>query len=259
MNIVVIDSGVDFKHKVFDNVNVLNYTFNKKIDDWELNMQPKITNGHGTAVSSIIVNGINNLTLYSFALFDSLESSNEELVKCLQYISKNIECSLINMSLGTVTYCAKLYDICKELSEKNIIIVSAFDNNGGISYPAAFDCVIGVDASFRCKKKDDFVYIENSVVNVKAKGLNQRVAWLDNKYQITQGASYSCGYVSNYILKLLLKEQINLEQVLNHFSQNNIYKYDNALIGDVSHQVEFKRIALYPYNKEISSIINCSS
>jgi hypothetical protein len=37
-----------------------------------------------------------------------------------------------------------LYTACKSLTNKGIILVSAFDNAGSLSFPAAFPNVIGV-------------------------------------------------------------------------------------------------------------------
>lgn len=57
-----------------------------------------------------------------------------------------------------------------------VILISAYDNAGAISYPAAFPEVIGVDSDIRCTRWDDFLVIEgeNDNITVYAKGGNHR-------------------------------------------------------------------------------------
>lgn len=257
MNIVLIDSGIDSSHQIFKGINIVHYKYNCQSEQWEIVMNPPVHNGHGTGVASIIVNKLKDITVFSFLLFDeNLQCLEENLINCLEYIYANIDCSLINMSLGTSKYIPELYHICQKIREKRIILVAAFSNDGGISYPAAFDCVIGVDSSSRCKKSNEFVYVKNSCINVKAKGTNQRVAWLNQKYIITQGVSYSCGYISNYIIQLLQKGISKYEDILNNILNNSIFVYDNIPEEVKENHINFERIAVYPYNKEISSIVN---
>lgn len=55
--------------------------------------------------------------------------------------------NVIHMSVGLEYYSRELENVCRELFRKGTIIVNAFSNDGGISYPAAFKTVIGVDAN----------------------------------------------------------------------------------------------------------------
>lgn len=257
MNIVLIDSGIDNSHKIFEGINIVHYKYDCQSEQWKIDMNPIIHNGHGTGVASIIVNKLKDITIFSFLLFDeNLQCSEENLISCLEYVYTNINCSLINMSLGTLKYIPELYHICQKIREKGTVLVAAFSNDGGISFPAAFDCVIGVDSSFRCRKSNEFVYVKNSNINIKAKGANQRVAWLNQKYIITQGVSYSCGYVSNYIIQLFEKGITKYEDILNNILINSIFVYDNVPEELKVNKVNFQKIAVYPYNKEISSIVN---
>ncbi len=257
MNIVLIDSGIDATHKAFENVEIINYLYDDIIHSWRMTLKHEVYSGHGTGVASIIINNTEDITIYSFKVFDEqLQCTEEMLLNCLEYVYNNIECSLINMSLGTLQYNEKLYNICKMLENKNVIIISAFSNDGGISYPAAFDCVIGVDASFRCIRNDQFVFVRNSVINVKAKGANQRIAWIDNKYMITQGASYACGYVTNFVIKLYQKGVIKFQDILQEICNKSSYIYETKYIEESTKEIIFDRVALFPYNKEISSIVN---
>jgi len=256
--IVIIDSGVDNKHKLFNNITIDNYVHQN--DSWVLDNCFEAKNGHGTAVASIVLNNICNAKTISFALFDdNLECSADKLISCLTYISENINCDIINLSLGIKTYSDELRFICNKLMEQGVVIISAFSNDGGISYPAAFDFVIGVDASYRCKKQDDFVYVPYGVVNVKAKGANQRVAWLDNKYMLTQGASYSCAYVSNFAMRLVAGSKIaSIADLLSEIEKNSIYDYNNSLVElkTSSFLNHVTATVVFPFSKETTSFLN---
>lgn len=260
MNIVIIDSGIKSSHSIFNDINMVHYRYDSSSMSWEKSENPVLSSGHGTGVASIVTNKLKDITVYSFEIFDeNLQCSEKDLIECLEYIYINIECSLINMSLGTLKYNSKLYSICQKLKLKNVIVVAAFSNDGGISYPAAFNCVIGVDASLRCKKNDEFVYVKNSLINVKAKGLNQRVAWDKEEYVITQGASYACGYVANYIIRLLKKGISSYEDILKKIYEACVFVYNNQTYINKIHYKKFTRIAVFPYNKEVSSIVNMAS
>lgn len=65
------------------------------------------------------------------------------------------------MGVNIVDDVNQLQIVREHLSAIGVIIVFAFDNAGSISYPAAFENVIGVTSDFNCYSIDDFTY--NSV------------------------------------------------------------------------------------------------
>ena len=262
-DVVIIDSGIDKEHKVFKSANIETYCLED--DTWLIKDFLDVKNGHGTAVASIIANKISNLNICSFQLFnEQLECPVEMLIECLEFIKQNIDCKIINLSLGVKTYDKKLESICCELASNGVMIIAAFSNEGGVSYPAGLDCVIGVDASHRCQKSDDFVYIRNGVVNVKAKGANQRVAWLQNKYMITQGASYACAYVTNFALKLCMNKNhldsymLSVDDLYKEIKDNCIHLYDNTegRVPTSDFLDHTNTVAIFPFNKETASFLH---
>ncbi|MCL1883767.1 MAG: S8 family serine peptidase [Defluviitaleaceae bacterium] len=262
-DVIIIDSGIDKGHKVFNSAVIETYCF--KSDTWQIENMPDVKNGHGTAVASIIANGIPGIKICSFQLFnEQLECSDEMLISCLEFINQNIDCKIINFSLGIKIYDRKLESICSMLASGGIMLIAAFSNEGGVSYPAGFDCVVGVDASHRCRKNDDFVYIRKGVVNVKAKGANQRVAWLQDKYMITQGASYACAYVTNFALKLCINgnylayNEFSVYSLYKEIEAKSIHIYENAE-GHVPSSDFLKYaevVAIFPFNKETASFLH---
>jgi uncharacterized NAD-dependent epimerase/dehydratase family protein len=132
---------------------------------------------------------------------------------------------------------------------------------GSVSYPASFPSVIGVDSSPRCLKNDDFVFVtENGIVNLRAKGGNQRIAWVGNTYIITQGSSYAAAYITAYCIKLL-QNNICPHSILKEFKEHAIYKYPEIEISGKENRLNsfrIKKAIVFPFNKEVTSILRFS-
>ncbi len=139
-DIVIIDSGVYFdKEKSEKPEKGLRISVRDGIVEVDENFQDEM--GHGTAVFSIIRKFSPDSEILNIKLFDENgEVSEEGLFESLKYIRDNVNCKIINLSCG-IKYCnheKELEEICVELQKKGIIIISAFDNDGCCSFPAAF-------------------------------------------------------------------------------------------------------------------------
>lgn len=254
-DIVIIDSGV-FKesntkgiHFYFDNTNAV-------ISD-ELYEDDV---GHGIAINNIIKSHNNNLKIFNIKIFDSSNLSIDEelLIYSLKYIYDKINCKIINLSLGiSISFKqAQLYEICNKLAKSGITIVAAFDNMRSISYPAAFDNVIGVLGDENLKKTTDIISTTSKIVNVCAKGGLQRVKWLDNKYIFSMGSSFACAHVVGILSKI---ECSCLEKAIEYLTSIAICKYDvdnnNSNQQNYSEIYKDKKAIIFPFNKEMHSLI----
>lgn len=268
-DIVIIDTGIERQHDIFKNLDVV-YAFGVDIVQGKVcrvdQFQDEI--GHGTAVAGIIASQCSSAELCIVKIFgESFDVSLDKLVFALCYIEKNFECKLINLSLGAAYYSAELERVCERLKEKGCIIVSAFDNDGAISYPAALDSVIGVDASERCKRPSSFMVESGTIVDVLAYGYNHRVAWLNNSYIITRGSSFSTAYITaklynDYVKrhgkvsikdakKFLLRCSSNKESK----STKKCYHIKRCCNNEVKKK-QMVNAAIFPYNKEMHSLTN---
>ncbi|MHA6529493.1 DUF1611 domain-containing protein [Paenibacillus sp. BAC0078] len=263
--VVIIDSGVDITHPNFRNVNITagfnfcNESMRGSIDD---------RLGHGTAVTSIIHSINSKADLHILKIFDYELVANEEvLLEALKYIlNKDYKASIIHMSLGVSYFNEELFDVCYKLHLNGNVIISAFDNSGGISYPAAFDFVIGVEAAQYCVRASDFFLPKDEVVDVYSKGGIHRVAWIDKKTSIRQGNSISAAYVTGY-LSLYLREKCEISQSksLAYLQQvttlPSFEGYDEEVQSgaiECSEYQTIKKAAVFPYNKEITNLIHFS-
>lgn len=160
------------------------------------------------------------------------------------------------MGVNIVDDVNQLQIVCEHLSARGVIIVCAFDNAGSISYPAAFENVIGVTSDFNCYSIDDFTYYEDNVVNIGAKGGLQRLAWHDPPYIFLSGNSFACAHVTVQVANFMNEGANTLYDILNKFKEKSIIIYSNCDIVDNKKPLfDINKAVLFPFNKEMHSLI----
>lgn len=262
VRVALIDTGVDVSHPVFSSSAIPQFAYVNR--QWQKQAY-KPVNGHGTGIASILFKNASDFELHSFALFDKTTSVPvEAYVGLLQTLLNSGEpYDIIHMSLGVRQYSKELETVCSALKDKGIILVSAFDNIGYISYPACFPSVIGVDVSPKCLKNDDFVYVRDGpLVNLKAKGGNQRVAWLNNAYIIVQGSSFAAAYVTSHIINVLCQVKLSSDDIMKKFKEKALFVYpeaQNGIYDDDCWYKNIKKAVVFPFNKETTSILRFPS
>lgn len=256
---VIIDSGLKSSHTLVKNKKIDGYCIKNGTvyhGDFDDNI------GHGTAVYSLINNMTPESEFIIFKIFDSdYDCPQDVLQEALEYIYRNIKCDVINISSGTsILESNHLYNICNKLAQNGTIILSAFANSGSISFPAAFDCVIGVDSSISCKTVNDFEYIYDSIINIRAKAGMHRVAWINPEYAFVEGTSFSVAYATAITIKLIESGCRGYNEILNEFKNNaiSIYKPMNADKADKFSMFKIDNAIVFPYSKEVDSLIRFS-
>lgn len=252
MKIVMIDSGVDWTHPLLVSKRCRSYlTDNGKCIPDNGELIPEF--GHGTAVYGILSSEVPGAEFVNVC-FRNIEKGigSDELCSVLEDIWEREQPDLINLSLGIV--CCdnerELKKVCEKITSKGCIIISAFDNSGAYSYPAAFDCVIGVISSEKCHKIQDIEYYQDRIVNMGAYGALQRVMWSHPHYMLCGGNSIACAHVTAKLAKQLMecgdREKIKTEL----FSES-------AAAPEKSPELQFRiaHAAIFPFNKEMHSLI----
>lgn len=252
LRIAIIDSGVKLDHPALKNNNPQIIHFSG-VGECEGKC------GHGTAIYNIIKKVEDFVDIIIFQITNNNGEIDEDmLLSCLKKINNEYNVDIINISLG-LSLCdniSELYCICDELSSKGVIIISAFDNLGSISYPAAFDNVIGVTSVESCRKISDFIVLDNSVVNICANGNLQRLAWDSPDYIIFSGNSFACAHVTVQVARFMLDGAFSFCEIINRFkliSKQIIYDPQR----DQSSKLWFNinRAVIFPFNKEMHSLI----
>lgn len=252
MKIIIIDSGVNPKHECFADSDIQCFKFENDM----LVSDETATFGHGTAVASIIKKS--GAQIISIKLMENDDGIEEEkLISLLNYIYINIDCKIINMSLG-LQICNNYYGlkkICDKLNDRGTILISAFDNTGSISYPAAFDSVIGVTTGKNCVKTKDFIYLDDDIVNIAAKGNTQRVAWTNPSYLMINGNSFACAHVTRQAAIFMKNENKTRLEILEKFKEMAIATYHKKNNNVKTKVFDINKAVLFPFNKEMHSLI----
>ncbi len=208
MDVLIIDSGI-IEHKALRGVSVFptGYHGQDNLEDI------RDATGHGTAVAGLVTRGHTDVRLHILKAFDAdYRCTIDDLVDALAYVCRSsVRYDVINMSFGITAFdeagqLERLERLCQELTAAGSILVAAYDNEGAISYPAFFDCVIGVDTSDKARNKAEYEYIENSPINIRAYGRTQKVLWNNPSYTVISGNSFACANITNILLAVLKTE-----------------------------------------------------
>lgn len=259
LKIAIIDSGVD-KAIAFDLNTFTGYSVNHYLNTYQViedDCPDEI--GHGTAIIDILNKNLKYVSFNVYKIFDAVfETEEDRLIFTLNYILKNCSCNIIHISSGLIQSerYSELYSVCEKLYNQGSIIISAYDNNGSISYPAAFPFVIGVDLSDKQLSLTEYEYIENSIINIRASSAFHRLRWTNPATMLAQGTSFSSAYITLKIANILLLGFSNLDEVLESLKNNAKYlysepiysQYNGSFVRNISKSIAF------PFNKEIHSL-----
>lgn len=256
MKIIVIDSGIDSSHAVFNECNISGFSYiNGIMSDCYYD-----TSGHGTAVASIIISRLKKIDLLCIRIFDTGELAKEsDLISVLNYIEIHEEPTVINLSAGVIqpSNPDALYNACAKLAKKGFVLVSGFDNYGAISYPAAFDCVIGVEADQACRHDDEFIFNENSVVNISAKGISQTVLWTNHSRRHVAGSSFAVPFVTVAIYKAMQNGIILFDNLIDYLKKCSTTRriFRTTQSPQLFETKKYTRAVAFPFNKEMHALI----
>lgn len=258
LTIVIVDSGVDIGHPKLCGEHVKGFAY----ENGNISTNFADTYGHGTAVYHIIreVSDIADIINIKIPNIEFLVEETE-LSGVLNYISENVRCDILNLSLG-INICndlSALKDACDKLAEDNVIIISAFDNTGSITYPAAFNNVIGVMTGRSNSKITDFEYIDDDIVNITAKGNLQRVAW-SSGYTMAAGNSFACAHATVQAAKFMDNGARTRKEILRKFKEVSHKQYRTNLAKDHKRKIfTIQKAAIFPFNKEMHSLVRYCS
>lgn len=261
---IIIDSGINTGHyKIkaakYKGIHLYHSEENPQnlIEDLEI----EDTIGHGTAIFYAIWKENKAAKILIVKVFDKYaDISAELLVNVLKYINKNYWGAIINLSFGINYYEAndELKEICEAIINRGSIIVAAFANDGSISYPAAYANVIGVDISLNCQHIYEFEYVESELINVRGCGITHRLPWLNQEEKRVSGTSFACPYIASWIYKKMQQNGLNLFQAKLLLKESAKKVHKRKEIGKIRKPFAIKRAILFPFNKEMHSIVRFS-
>lgn len=257
MKICVIDSGFE-RSALPDSIDITGIEFVEEFESFAVKKRELTdTIGHGTAVVSTILEQNKNIELIMCKIFeDDFMADTEKLIFILDYIYDNIDCDILHMSFG-ITECdciSHLKKICQKINDRGTYIVSAFDNNGAVSYPACFDSVIGVD-SFIPYTGYKYQLIENSVVNVRL-NIGLKRFTVNGQHYIFNGSSFAAAYITGLLsIRIESDKLVTFLELLG--KEANSVENNEASLPQITLPV-CKKAVIFPFNKEMHSLIKFS-
>ncbi len=272
MKFVIIDSGCEYCQNE-KKIDVCGITVDVKEGEIVLQEGFEDKIGHGTAVIDVFTSNLQYDDYEIFVVKVFMEdnfTSSEHLCGALEYINENIECELILISSGiriNENY-NRMKSTIDKLVDKNVVVVSAFDNSGAMSYPAAFDNVIGVDVSMldNCRKRGQYIVCENSPINIVCGEFSYRVKWIHNKMNIIKGSSFDAAFIASVIAGEIIEcgSKISFGHCVEMLKKKaiDVVEYEETLESSgcgkqfVSH---VKKAIVFPFNKEIHSLAKFES
>ncbi len=128
---------------------------------------------HGTVCAAIITLIGTEIELFDIRIFKNDGAEMADLIIALEYcLSCGVQ--VVNLSCGTLNYLEykKVKPTIRKLQKKNVMIVSAFSNQGILSFPASCRKVFGVrEDCGKCLKRGEYGFqkyaggrLENSFV-----------------------------------------------------------------------------------------------
>lgn len=257
-SVVIIDSGIN-REKYS---NVFGISIEHSDNGFIISNHIEDSFGHGTIIYSILNKYIDNDQIFVIKLPDSLDQCDDScLIFALKYIQQNIDCKVINISLGikSTEHIDELYTICKDLTNMGKIIVSAFDNDGCYSYPASYDCVIGVDTLSNIRIVNDFYFVEDSPINILAKGGVQRITTYEGRKIIVSGTSIACANVTS-VIACGITDDMDFQKVLSYLKlrSGGVHKC-RPKASSKNEPFIVRKAAIFPFAKEAHAFVRFSN
>ena len=225
VKIAIIDSGIDDKKA---NVNVVE----------RFNDGAKDSNGHGTAIASIIASKkkpfnnfegvIQNTEIYDVNVLNKHGKANiKDIVEGIEWsIKKQVD--IINMSFGIEKDDSDLREAIRLALENNVVIIAAAGNKMGLNadYPAKYEGVISISSvnkeleldPYAAKGKIDYVAPGVDVQAIKIREMN-----IQKKLS---GTSFATAYATGIIAILIGNGTVNKDSI-----ENDLVDYTTNL-GD---------------------------
>lgn len=255
----VIDQGIDYNHEFLQGRIVRTY-FNSSTDGNE-NDELDLIDGHGTAVSSVVVD--NTPESVSVAVYRVLDDTGDNSILgvatgILQAVNNNVD--IINISLGYIDENDLTKSACELADEKDIPVVASSGNEGKNvllqnSSPAIIESVITVGA---LSKENRICSWSNSgiAVDFVAPGETINVAVSNNRYDVWDGTSFASPCVAGIIALIKsVNYDYSYDKIESLLKQSTLFPLDVYMNNEIytdeylnKTTVNNYKIPQYPYS-----------
>lgn len=210
VKVAIVDSGVDAAHPLVGSVTrsvVVEYDKNAeglarvREEDGHQDVF-----GHGTACAGIIRKAAPEAEIYSIRVLGTfLTGKAPVFIAGLKWAIDN-GINVVNLSLSTSKheFFGKFHELTDEAYFRNVMLVSAINNNPEPSYPSQYSSVFSVAAHERYDPYG-FDYNPEPPVEFGAPGIDVDVAWANGSVIKSTGNSFAAPHITGLIAKILSK------------------------------------------------------
>lgn len=265
--IVVIDSGIKrYPEFPFDKIDGCSIVRGPE-GEFKISEEYEDPVGHGTAVVDLLLKKVQYIeSIFCVKIFeDAGEIEMDTLMEALRYVYRSVDCNMLVIASG-ITFCERcgeLSEIIDRLYHKGVCILSAFDNEGSISFPAVLDSVIGVAIA---QGGEDKVKIAvNSKVDVIVPEHYYRVRWVSPPKIVIGGSSFAVPSIAAHLIEILYESaptdpMLDKRYLLIRLAEKLGIKYDSYETAISTWEKgsafvkKIKKAIVFPWNKEIHSL-----
>lgn len=207
VKVAVIDSGIDANHPAIGG-GVSGYVaIRQGPDGLAYDMAPhEDVFGHGTACAGIIRSLAPECELYSVQVLGTALSGRAAVFAAGIRWAIEHGMHICNLSLGTPKrdYYGLLHELADLAYFRNVLLVTAANNQPVPSFPSVYASVISVAAT---EEKDPYRYYFNPAPPVEfgAPGIDVRVAWQGGGWLNSTGNSFAAPHITGLATRLLAK------------------------------------------------------
>ncbi len=158
VKVAVVDDGICPQHEEVGNISggiEIELDCNEQII-YKSNYFNDSLASHGTICAAIIKRKAPKVEIYSVKIFGSEMRCDVRILSAAIHWAIDNKMNIVNLSLGTIgtDHLTPLWEVCQLACNRRVVIVSAMNARGFISYPAAFPQVISVGSNERYNEYD---------------------------------------------------------------------------------------------------------
>lgn len=214
IRIAVLDSGINIHDDYFKEKVELSKSFilNRDVIDYS---------GHGSLVASTLIEKNKEILLWNYRILDEYAISSEEIIirALVDLIGKDVNIVLMCLSLVNGAKSKEIKRLCKKLAEEGKVIICSLANGKRISYPAAYNGVIGVSGAVLENKNAMWI---NNHKRIQVVMDNTPVLRRDNEYKYRffgKCNSYAAASFGGEISRIITYDMTNSVALLDNLRE----------------------------------------
>lgn len=267
VRVAIIDTGIDSTHLSVGDVCA--GTWLKISPDGALVEESDYGDdlGHGTACAAIVRRLAPRCELLAVKIATEEKTITAELLAAGIDWAVQHQADVINISAGTIGIgeTKLLAESCRKAAAAGVVVVASESNEGHCTYPAAFDSTLAVGGEAPERERYAYRCDPAQARRFIAYGGYQKTAWIEPRFVFISGVSFAAARITGVIALIIerfgrlpherLLEILRYNSVNGHAVPGVVFTEDNSSYPPPKSIDWIKRAAIYPYSKEMHSLV----